>query len=153
MNAERVRQEARDLLAGAGLSGSFLVRDLATGEEIGLDPEVEFPIASLVKVPLAVAVVSQIHDGRLDGATAIEVRPGPTVPDGPGGLSQFRHPARIALDDLLYLSTAVSDNAAADALFELVPPAEVDQALREAGITGLSVRHRLRELTQTPSGR
>jgi beta-lactamase class A len=98
-------------------------------------------------------VLSRIHDGRLDGATVIEVRPGPTVPGGPGGLSQFRHPARIALDDLLYLSTAVSDNAAADALFELVPPAEVEQALREAGITGLSVRHRLRDLTETPSER
>jgi beta-lactamase class A len=153
MNAERVRQEARDRLADAGLSGSFLVRDLATGEEIGLDPEVEFPVASLVKVPLAVAVVTQLHDGRLDGATVIEVRPGPALPSGPGGLSQFRHPARIALDDLLYLSTAVSDNAAADALFELVPPAEVDQVMREAGITGLSVRHRLRALAQTPSGR
>jgi beta-lactamase class A len=153
MNAERVRQEARELLADAGLSGSFLVRELATGEEIGLDPEAEFPVASLVKVPLAVAVVSRMHEGRLDGATVIEVRPGPAVPGGPGGLSQFRHPARIALDDLLYLSTAVSDNAAADALFELVPPAEVDRAMREAGITGLSVRHRLRELTQTPSER
>jgi beta-lactamase class A len=153
MNAERVRQEARDRLADAGLTGSFLIRDLATGEEIGLDPELEFPVASLVKVPLAVAVLSRIHDGRLDGATVIEVRPGPAGLGGPGGLSQFRHPARIAVDDLLYLSTAVSDNAAADALFELVPPAEVDQALREAGIAGLTVRHALDELTQTPSER
>ncbi len=153
MSAERVRQEARDLLADAGLSGSFLVRDLATGEEIGLDPEVEFPVASLIKVPLAVAVAGRIHDGRLDGATVIEVRPEPVPPSGPGGLSQFRHPARIAVDDLLYLSTAMSDNAAADALFDLVPPAEVDQAVRDADVTGITVRHRLRELTQTPAER
>ena len=153
MSTERVRQQARDLLADAGLSGSFLVRDLATGDEIGLDAEAEFPVASLVKLPLAVAVASQLHDGRLDGATVIEIRPEPELPSGPGGLSQFRHPARIAVDDLLYLSTAVSDNAAADALFDLVPPAEVDRVLREAGLTGLAVRHRLRELTQTPSER
>ena len=133
MSTERVRQQARDLLADAGLSGSFLVRDLATGDEIGLDAEAEFPVASLVKVPLAVAVASQLHDGRLDGATVIEIRPEPELPSGPGGLSQFRHPARIAVDDLLYLSTAVSDNAAADALFDLVPPAEVGRVLREAG--------------------
>ena len=153
MSAERVRQQARDLLADAGLSGSFLVRDLITGGEIGLDPEADYPIASLVKVPLAVAVAGRIKSGQLDGAAEIEVRPVPTAADGPGGLSRFRHPARIAVDDLLYLSTAVSDNAAADALFDLVPPAEVDRVLREAGLTGLAVRHRLRELTQTPSER
>ncbi len=153
MSAERVRQESRALLAGAGLSGSFLVRDLSTGEEIGIDPDVEFPIASLVKVPLAIAVASRIHDGQLDGASVIEVQPGQTAPGGPGGLSRFRHPARIAVDDLLYLSTAMTDNAAADALFDLVPPAEVDQTIRRAGIPGISIRHQMRELTQTPAQR
>ena len=152
MTAERVRQELRGLLADAGLAGSFLVRDLATGQEIGIDPAVEFPVASLVKLPLAIAVAGRIHDGRLDGASVIEVRPGETVP-GPGGLGRFRHPARIAVDDLLYLSTAMTDNAAADALFDLVPPAEVDRAMRQAGITGITIRHCMRELTQTPAER
>lgn len=152
MSAERVRRELRDLLADAGLSGSFLVRDLLTGEEIGIDPETEFPIASLAKLPLAIAVAIRIHEGRLDGARVIEVPPGHAT-SGPGGLSRFRHPARIAVDDLLYLSMAMSDNAAADALFDLVPPAEVDQAVRQAGITGITIRHRMRELTQTLAGR
>lgn len=153
MNAERVRQELRHLLADAGLSGSFLVRDLSAGEEIGIDPEVEFPIASLVKVPLAMAVAGRINDGRMDGSSMIEVLPEERVPGGPGGLSRFRHPARIAVDDLLYLSTAMTDNAAADALFDLVPPAEVDRAVRQAGITGITVRHPMRELTRTPAER
>jgi beta-lactamase class A len=163
MSAERLRHELRGLLADAGLSGSFLVRDLDTGEEIGLDPDLEFPVASLVKVPLAIAVAGRIHDGLLDGAAMIEVLPTRNVPpgreaghataSGPGGLSQFRHPARIAVDDLLYLSTAMTDNAAADALFDLVPPAAADQYLRDAGISGITIRHRLRDLTQTPAGR
>lgn len=153
MNTERLRHELRGLLSDAGLYGSFLVRDLDTGEEIGIDPEVEFPVASLVKVPLAVAVARRIHDRLLDGASMIEVTPGQTAPDGPGGLSRFRHPARIAVDDLLYLSTAMTDNAAADALFDLVSPDEVDQDIRSAGISGITVRHRMRELTQTPAGR
>jgi len=159
------------VLADAGLSGSFLVRDLDTGEEIGIDPDVEFPVASLVKVPLAIAVAGRIHDGLLDGAAMIEVLPRQEVPSGqdapygqdappgrsaasgPGGLSQFRHPARIAVDDLLYLSTAMTDNAAADALFDLVPPAVAGQYLRDAGISGITIRHRLRDLTETPAGR
>jgi beta-lactamase class A len=57
------------------------------------------------------------------------------------------------VDDLLYLSTAMSDNAAADALFDLVPPAEVDEAVRQAGVTGIAIRHRMGDLTQTPAER
>jgi beta-lactamase class A len=153
MSAERLRHELRALLADAGLSGSFLVRDLSTGQEIGIDPETEFPVASLAKLPLAIAVALRIHEGRLDGAAAIEVPPSPAAAGGSGGLSQFRHPARIAVEDLLYLSTAMSDNAAADALFDLVPPAEVSEAMRQAGLSGITIRHRMRDLTQTPAGR
>jgi beta-lactamase class A len=153
MSAERLIRELRGVLADAGLSGSFLVRDLSTGEEIGIDPDVEVPVASLVKVPLAVAVLDRIHDGRIDGSTMIDVAPGRITSPGPVGLGRFRHPARVAVEDLLYLSMAISDNAAADALFDLVPPAEVNRTVREAGITGIAVRHRLRDLVETPAER
>jgi beta-lactamase class A len=153
MSAGRVTHDLRGMLADAGLSGSFLIRDLATGEEIGIDPDIEYPSASLVKVPLAVTVLGRIHDGRLDGSTMMDVGPGRITSPGPVGISRFRHPARIAIDDLLYLSMAFSDNAAADALFGLVPPAQVNQALRDAGLTGITVRHRMADLVETPAER
>ena len=151
MSAGRLLHELRDVLDDAGLYGSFLVRDLSTGEEIGIDPDVEFPIASLVKLPLAIAVLTLIADGHLDGAAMIDVAPGQLTTPGTPGLGRFRHPARIAIDDLLYLSVAVSDNSAADALFDLVPPADVDRMVQAAGITGIAVRHRLQELNRTPA--
>jgi beta-lactamase class A len=98
-------------------------------------------------------VLGRIYDGRLDGSTMIDVGPGQITSPGPAGISRFRHPARVAVDDLLYLSMAFSDNAAADALFGLVPPAEVNQALRDAGITGITVRHQMADLTETPAER
>jgi beta-lactamase class A len=152
MSAGGLTRELRGLLADAGLSGSFLIRELATGEEIGIDPDAELPIASLVKVPLAVAVLGRIQAGQLDGSLMIDVPPAPAPAPAAGsaGLSRFRHPARIAVDDLLYLSTAMTDNTAADILFGLVPPAEVSQALHDAGIAGISIRHAMRELSETP---
>ncbi len=150
MNTHRLIHDLRARLDDAGLRGSLLARDLRTGEQIGLDPDIERPSASLVKVPLAVAVLDQIRRGQLDGARPVDVQPGAIATPGPMGLSRFRHPARIAVDDLLYLSTAVSDNTAADALFDLVPPAAVAHFLSEAGITGITVRHRLHLLAETP---
>ena len=148
---QRVIQRLRRRLAEGGLSGSFLVRDLETGQEIGIDPEVELPIASLVKVPLAVAVLQRIHAGRLDGGRMIEIRPEERGGRPGVGLSRFRHPARVAVEDLLYLSLAISDNVASDALFALVPPAEVQRALHAMNLTGITVRHAMSELEQSPA--
>ncbi|MEU5107138.1 MULTISPECIES: serine hydrolase [unclassified Streptomyces] len=147
---EALLREMRGRLHDGGLRGHLLVRDLRTGEELGIEPDVQLPSASLVKVPLALATAERIRRGELDGATMLDVAPGRITTPGPTGLSRFRHPARIAIDDLLYLSTCVSDNSAADALFDLTPPAQVAGILHEFGLHGITVRHTMRELADTP---
>lgn len=153
MSASAVVRNARELLDEAGLHGAFLVRHLDTGEEIGFDVDTPYPAASLVKVPLAVAVLERVARGELDPATPVDIAPGRITTPGPTGLSRFRHPARIAVDDLLYLSTAISDGVAADALFDLTPPATVTAELRRLRINGIAVRHRVGDLADTPAER
>ncbi|GAA2603860.1 serine hydrolase [Streptomyces axinellae] len=150
MNTEALLHDLREQLRDGGLHGCLLVRDLHTGDELGIDADTQLPAASLVKVPLALATVERVRRGELDGAMPLDVAPGRISTPGPTGLTRFRHPARIALDDLLYLSTCVSDGTAADALFELTPPAQVAAILQEFGLRGLTVRHGMRELTETP---
>ncbi|MEU8822191.1 serine hydrolase [Streptomyces sp. NPDC048636] len=150
---EALLREMRDQLRDGGLRGYLLVRDLRTGEELGIEPDAQLPSASLVKVPLALATAERVRRGELDGATPLEVRPGRITTPGPTGLSRFRHPARIALDDLVYLSTCVSDGTAADALFALTPPDHVGRILQELGLHGITVRHTMRELSDTPEER
>ncbi|CAL9362365.1 Beta-lactamase regulatory protein BlaB [Nocardiopsis dassonvillei] len=142
----------RELEEG-GLRGSFLVRDLRSGEEIGIEPDVEFPSASLVKVPLAVAVLERVAAGELDAAEQVLVEPGRVTTFGPIGISRFRHPSRVAVEDLVYLSTCLSDGAAADALLGLTPPERVAASLRAAGVVGITVRHAMGELHHTPVDR
>lgn len=153
MIGARLERELRASLSEAGLRGSFLARDLATGDELGLDADVERPVASLVKLPLAVAVAERIEAGELDPATMLDIAPGRLTAPGPMGLTRFRHRARIALEDLLYLATSMSDNIAADTLFDLVPPAEVMETLARLELTGIAVRHRIQPLAETPAQR
>ncbi|MCK8677015.1 serine hydrolase [Streptomyces lichenis] len=150
---EALLRSLREELRDGGLRGCLLVRDLRTGEEVGLDPDVPLPSASLVKVPLALATAERVRRGELDGARRVEVAPGRITTPGPTGLSRFRHPARVAVDDLLYLSLCLSDSTAADALFDLTPPERVTDRLREWGLTGITVRHRVGELSDTPEER
>lgn len=144
-------REWRERLDDAGLAGSFLVRDLDDGAELGLDADLELPIASLVKLPLALATLERIRRGELDGAEPIEVAPGRVEDPGPTGITRFHHPARVAVADLVYLSTSLSDSAATDALFDLTPPQRVGANLRELGIDGFTLRHRMDVLMTTPA--
>ncbi|GAB6898766.1 serine hydrolase [Kineosporia succinea] len=153
MSDARLVSRLRQALDDGGLHGSFLVRDLDTGAEIGIEPDLELPAASLVKVPLALAVLERIGTGELDGAQQITVPPGRLDIPGPTGLSRFRHPATLALDDLLYLSVCLSDTVAADVLLDLVPPQAVTAHLHRHGLTGITVRHALHDLSDTPAER
>ncbi|WP_086844157.1 serine hydrolase [Amycolatopsis kentuckyensis] len=152
MTAALVR-DLRAALDDGGLRGSFLVRDLRSGAEIAIDPDREYPIASLVKVPLAAATLDRIRRGELDAATQLEVPPGGVTTPGPIGLTRFRHPARVAVGDLVYLSTSLSDGSAADVLFGLTPPPRITRMLGEWGLPGIAVRHLMRDLVETPAER
>ncbi|MFD9095831.1 serine hydrolase [Streptomyces collinus] len=134
-----------------GVRGSFLARDIDTGEQLGFDIEEPFPLASVVKVPLALVVLDLIADGGLDPALPVAVDPA-TSSVGPTGIAAFRHPVTVAVGDLLLLMLSVSDNAAADALFDLVPVADVDARLRAWGCAGVRVRHRMNHMYECAAG-
>ncbi|MFC3997579.1 serine hydrolase [Nocardiopsis sediminis] len=153
MGEEALLRDLRRDLDDAGLRGSFLVRDLHTGTEVGIEPDLAYPTASLVKIPLAIATFDRIRTGDLDGAQGLLIEPGRDTTPGVTGITKFRHPARVAVEDLVYLSLCLSDNVASDALFALTPPARVAETVRALGIGGLTIRHAIRELSDTPADR
>ncbi|MGG2464269.1 serine hydrolase [Streptomyces sp. RGM 3693] len=137
--------------AAVGVRGSFLARHIDTGEQLGFDVGTSVPLASVVKVPLALVALDRIATGELDAARPVVVDPA-TSSVGPTGLAAFRHPATVAVGDLLLMMLSVSDNAAADALFDLVPADEVDARLRAWGCVDLRVRHRLNRMYECAAG-
>ncbi|MFE6968615.1 serine hydrolase [Isoptericola sp. NPDC057653] len=148
--AAHVVRQVRGELADAGLTAGILVRDLDSGHEVGIDPHLDLPIASLVKVPVALATLERIRRGELDAAATVTVEPGRVTTAGPPGTTRFRHPASVALEDLVYLAVSLSDSSACDALLALTPPAQVGRVLRELAVPGIDIRHGLGELGDTP---
>ncbi len=143
-------EAARDILIDwqrTGLSGGFWARDLGTGHELGFAPDRLFPLASVIKLPLALVVYDEIVAGRVDPAELITIDPS-TATAGPSGISLFGHPAMIAIGDLVLQSLSVSDNAAADALFDRLPPELITRRLRDWDCTGITVRHPVRDLNR-----
>lgn len=147
-----VVRDAVRVLEAAGLRASVLVQDLGTGRELAIEPDVPYPLASVVKLPLAIAVLERAAAGKVDLSMVVTLD-GPERTPGPTGLSQFAHPASVAVEDLLYLATCLSDDTAADALFALCPPDAVTGMLRTLGITDVTLRHPIHELHRTLASR
>jgi len=141
-------QQVADLWEQAGAVGGFLARHATTGEELGFSVDRVVPLASLVKLPLALAVLEAAEHGELGplGAAEPVVVDPATATRGATGLGAFAHPATVALGDLATSAITVSDNAAADMLFDRVSPVAVTAALSRWGVSGIVCRHRLREL-------
>ncbi|MFF2369074.1 serine hydrolase [Agromyces sp. NPDC058110] len=147
-----VLRDAAETLEDAGLSASITVRDLGTGRELALEPDAAFPLASVVKLPLALAVLRAAAAGSLALDDAVDLDPSTRTP-GPTGLCRFEHPTRVAVEDLLSLAMSVSDDTAADALFARCPPAEVTALMRELGLAEITVRHTIQDLHETLAAR
>jgi len=153
MRADRTAlRAASEALSDAGLSASITVRELGSGRELSIAPDAAYPLASVVKLPLALAVLRDAEAGRIDLGEAIDFDPTARTP-GLTGLCRFEHRSRVAIGDLLALAMSVSDDTAADALFAHCPPDRVTGLLRELGLTAITVRHPIRELHETLAAR
>lgn len=139
--AETTDERFRDLQVRI----AFLARDIDTGQEVGVGVDRQLPLASVAKVPLALVVADRIAHGEIDPAAKVTLTAGERS-YGPFGLSAFTHDVTCSVTDLMLMMLSLSDNAAADALFDEVSPREVDEQLAEWGVEGLRVRHRMQPM-------
>src|SRR5690606_21345306 len=145
--AESITQDWDEI----GASGHFLARNLDTGEELGFDVDVPCPLASVIKVPVALAALERIAAGTIDPAQPITIDPA-TKSVGSTGVSAFRYPATVAVGDLLYQMLTISDNSSADAVLGLIGIDGVRKSLADWGCTGIRMRHRLQRMFESATG-
>lgn len=113
--------------------------------DYGLDPQRYFYPASTVKLPIALSALEKIHDVDMPGLDSHSpmltdsVYPGtPAVREdltAPGGLPSVAHYVRK-----IFL---VSDNDAANRLYEFVGQRSLNDNLHAKGYTGMDILHRL----------
>lgn len=129
----------------AGCSVAMHVVDLASGAEIGVQPDAPVVLASVFKVLVALEFYAQADAGRLDPAQVVDLDP-TAFTAGPTGISSFDDPVRISLRDLCRLMMSISDNTATDTLLRIVGLDHVNARSRLAGCTSTVVESDLRTL-------
>ena len=134
-----------------GVRGHLLARHIATGEQLGFDVDTPIPLASVVKVPIALAVLERITAGELKAGQQVTVSTeGKSF--GPTGIAAYRYPTTVAIGDLVYQMLSVSDNAAADTLIDLLGIDGIQRSLRAWGCSGIKFRHRMHRMYECAVG-
>ena len=122
---------ARALIARAPYRVGVLARSTDGETYLERDPDVAFPAASVIKVPLVMALYADAADGRIDLAEQVPV--GGRV-DGSGVLRDMRDVATLSLRDHAALMIGLSDNTATNRIIERFGLDRVAARMAEWGI-------------------
>ena len=140
-NLRRLESEIARLSTISGGKVGVGIIHLETGRELFVNGAEPFPMASTVKVPIAVELLTRVQAGTVRLDSMITVRPNDLHP-GSGTLTGlFNDPGvSLSVHNLLELMLLISDNSATDMVLKVAGngPA-VNSRLSALGIKGISV--------------
>ena len=135
----RLESQVAELAKLSGGSVGVAVVHLESGRAVYLNRDTAFPMASTVKVPIAVRLLTQVDRGELRLDSMIAVRPGDLHP-GSGTLTElFNHPGVVlSVRNLMELMLRISDNSATDILLRTAGGGTaVNARLSALGVSGI----------------
>jgi beta-lactamase class A len=120
----------------------YTIANLETGERLSRRGDEPFPTASLIKVPIAVALMEQVATGQLSLDDRITVLRIEKVPGA--GVLQFLHDgAEITIRDAAWLMLTLSDNTATNLLLSRIEMRRVWDAMEKRGLPRTKVHSKV----------
>ncbi len=127
---------------------------IGTGRTVSLRGSERFPMASAVKIPFAVQLLTLVDEGKVSLDKMVALEPKDLHP-GSGTLSElFFHPGvSLSLANYMELMLVISDNSAADVILrEDGGPAPVSARMKALGLPGIRVDRNIAILISDWSG-
>ncbi|HMT09317.1 MAG TPA: class A beta-lactamase [Pyrinomonadaceae bacterium] len=146
-DAELEKQFAEIAKAAGGKVGVAAVV-LETGEAAFLNEDGRYPMQSVYKLPIAMAVMEQVRLDKLDLDEKVGVTKEDFVRAGMRSPLRDKNPngGEFTIRELIRLSLVESDGTASDVLLRLVPPVEVQSYLTQIGIRDIKVVNTEKEI-------
>lgn len=121
---------------------------LETGESVAFNADQQFPMQSVYKLPIAMAVLERVDRGEFKLEQKIRVEKSDMVREGQASPIRDRHPdgAELSVNDLLQFMVSNSDGTACDVLLKNVAkPDAVMAYLHALGVDGIIVANTEKE--------
>jgi beta-lactamase class A len=141
-----LEQRLRVLSRSAGGTVGMAAIHVESGRTVEVQGRRPLPLYSVFKLPLAVAILKDVEEGRLKLDQKVHVTPAEVVPGSVENAGLWPGPGDRTLRELVELSIARSDNTSSDKLLELAGgPAALTRRLTALGIGGITIRRSIRE--------
>jgi beta-lactamase class A len=121
---------------------TYSLVDLATSERIGKGSHEIMPTASLIKVPILVALYQAVHDGRTRLDDRIQYREDQRCL-GSGVLIHMTPGVDMTVRDAASLMIVISDNIATNMMIDLVGLDRINETMRGLGLEQTTIFQRL----------
>lgn len=144
-SADSLREIARSAQGKVGMAAVVL----ETGQTASLDANGRFPMQSVYKMPIAMAVLREVDRGALQLDQRVTVTKADYVRTGQHSPIRDAHPdgAEVTLREILRLAVSESDGSASDVALKLAGgPKSVMEMLKGLGVTGVMVANTEKEI-------
>ncbi len=125
--------------------------EVETGEVVALNGKQRFPMQSVYKLPIGMAVLHQVDNVVLKLEQKVNVSPADLAPRSLRSALRDRHPrgADLTVRELLTFMMVDSDSSASDVLLKTVGgPEQATKYLRELGIEDINVATSEKEMAE-----
>jgi beta-lactamase class A len=137
-----LRQKLQQVIADVGGKVGIAVMDLGSGDTLTLNNEVEYPMQSVYKFPLALAVLHEVDRHRFTLDQKIHITKEDMLPDTWSPLAE-KYPdgnVDITLEEILLATVSLSDNNGCDILFRLLGgPKKVEKYVHGLGVLDIVI--------------
>ncbi len=142
----RLRSQIERVIRRADGQVGIAIKHLESGQELSINGDKLFPMASAFKVPVLVELLYQVKEGKYKLEDEITVQKSDQHV-GSGMLSSLVMPGvKLSVLNMAHFMMMISDNSAADILLEKVGAENVNNRLKSMGITGMSVNRSCQKL-------
>lgn len=134
----------------AGGRCGVAVTHVETGRGAAFEADRAMPLYSVFKLPLAVAVLKEVEEGRLQLDQKIRVEPEEAAPGTKANSDLWLKASDRTIRELLEFSIVRSDNTSSDKMLELVGgPEAVNRRMRALGLQNIEVRSSVKEFLKS----
>ncbi len=146
-----LQEQLEQIAAAARGKVGIAALALETGENVSLNPHDHFPMQSVYKLPIGMAVMRQVDAGKITLDQKVPVTRSDFVRQGQHSSVRDQYPkgVELSVSELLRFSISESDGTASDVLMKLAGGAEAIQTyLNDHGISEMVVANTEKEIGQ-----
>jgi beta-lactamase class A len=148
---DAARTTIEGLIGRAPGTVGLVIKDLGTQQVLRWSPDVRFPAASVIKLPVLVEALRQAQSGELRLDERLPIRAENKV-GGFGILKDLESLVELTLIDLLTLMIVISDNTAANLCIERVGMAAVNVSMAALGLRGTILQRKMMDMEARQRG-